>query len=133
MKINTLTTAGALALGVLAGTVQTSAAGDVQIAQAARAANSTLLQLGVEATCEDGNAIFKVTNLGAEWPKAGRLSIVYVEGTKIISKRNMRMTNGQNASFRVPASKIGAGEYQISVEPTWYDRGRIIDGRVACK
>lgn len=109
-----------------------SAAGARSV-ETAQAASGGSVQLNVEAACENGNAIFRVTNAGDEWPKAGRFSITRAGDEKVISNRSMRMVSGQQASFRVPASKIGPGEYEISIQPTWYERGKIVDAHVTCK
>ncbi len=91
------------------------------------------LKLKVISACNDGVAIFKVQNDGQPWPAAGTFGIYrVVDGkTVLVSRRTMRLTEGQQASFRI--KKPGDDTLTLFVEPAWYQRDFTRDAEVACK
>jgi len=91
------------------------------------------LQLEVRASCTSGDAIFQVLNKGKPWPKLGNVNIYDIKEKKVVSKRRMRMSEGQNARFKVAAKKaLLIGDIGLSVQPTWYDRPFKFDTQISC-
>ena len=56
------------------------------------------------ARCEDGAAVFQVTNLGDRWPRLGEINIYRANKRTLISKRRIRLANSQQATFMVRKS-----------------------------
>ena len=92
----------------------------------------TELQLQVNTACKDGTAVFKVANVGGRWPKAGAFAVYAIDGNKLISVRNLLLTGGQKATFKVKALNEGETVLGLWVEPTWYDREFRYDAKVIC-
>lgn len=94
---------------------------------------ATTITIGVAASCEDGHAVFKITNKGLEWPTVAKFSVYRIKGNTLVSQRRMRFTAGQQASFRVKAGGGGDQvELGIFIEPEWHAREMKFDGKVAC-
>ncbi len=90
------------------------------------------LQLKINTACKDGTAVFKVANVGGRWPGIGALAVYDTNGNKLISVRNMLLTSGQKASFKVKDLNEGETVLGLWVEPTWYDRDFRYDAKVIC-
>jgi hypothetical protein len=93
------------------------------------------LRLEVQTACLDGNTTFKVKNAGAAWPKTSTFAIYRIAAGKgqMISKRRMRLAPGQQASFRVKASRNPTGKLGIFVRPGWYQRKANYDAIKVCR
>ncbi|MCH7937922.1 MAG: hypothetical protein IH994_12675 [Proteobacteria bacterium] len=78
-------------------------------AMAVESAQTTagVLKLNISANCEDGNVFFRVKNVGKDWPKTSTFAIYNMrkKSRKLISKRRMRLKDGQRASFKIKTAK----------------------------
>ncbi|MEK9726253.1 MAG: hypothetical protein VW405_22580 [Rhodospirillaceae bacterium] len=54
------------------------------------------------------------------------------QGGDVISKRRMRLQAGQQASFWIKANRNTTGRLGLSVDPSWYDRRKVLDARLDC-
>jgi len=106
-------------------------AGSAETAQAMRNA----MKLEVSTGCKDGDATFRVRNLGSSWPKSSTFAIYRLGkgGRQMVSKRRMRLKDGQKASFRVKRSKNPTGRLALWVDPSWYKRQFDFDATVTCR
>ena len=118
---------------VLAGTQVGVANADSHVELESAAGSMASIRLRISAECVDGDAYFKVTNVGAGWPKAGSFSIYRTIGNTMISQRRMRMDEGQTASFRVKSAASSGHELALAIEPGWYDRNQVYDATVKCE
>ncbi len=93
------------------------------------------LKLNIATSCENGNAIFKVTNRGGAWPKSSTFGIYRMgSGDKqVVSSRRMRLKANQTSTFRIKASKNPTGQLGLFVDPSWYKRGFDYDATVRCR
>ncbi len=116
------------------GLALTAAASESKSAEMAQAATSAL-KLNVATACDNGNATFQVKNAGQDWPKSSTFAIYRIgSGAKqMISKRRMRLKDGQKASFKVKASKNTTGRLALWVKPSWYRRAFNYDATVSCR
>ena len=76
--------------------------------------------------------MFKVANVGGRWPGIGAFAVYDTDGNKLISVRNLLLTGGQKATFKVKALNEGETVLGLWVEPTWYDREFRYDAKVIC-
>lgn len=97
--------------------------------------SSGMLRLNVSTSCENGNAVFKVTNRGGAWPKASIFSIYRMggESKQVISSRRMRLKENQSSTFKIKASKNPTGHLGLFVDPSWYKRGFDYDATIRCR
>jgi hypothetical protein len=109
------------------------------IATAALAAESAqatagFLKMNVSANCVDGNAFFRVKNVGEDWPKTSTFAIYNMrkKSRKLISKRRMRLKDGQRASFKIKTAKLPTARLGLWVKPGWYKRPFIYDATIKC-
>jgi len=104
-------------------------------AQQNASVTSGALRLNVATSCENGNAVFKVTNRGGEWPKASIFAIYRLggEGKQIVSSRRMRLKANQTSTFQIKASKNPTGQLGLFVDPSWYKRGFDYDATLRCR
>jgi hypothetical protein len=103
-------------------------------AETALAAGSAL-RIKIETACKDGDTIFKVLNTGQTWPKTSTFGIYRLteKAGHIITTRRMRLTEGQQASFRISAKRNPTGRLGLVVQPGWYTRKPAYDATVACR
>jgi len=92
------------------------------------------VQLDISTSCENGNAIFKVTNRGGAWPKSSIFAIYRMgnETKEVVSSRRMRLNPNQSSTFRIKASKNPTGQLGMYVDPAWYKREFAYDATVRC-
>ena len=118
------------AFSVIAITVIASAA------MAAESAKTTdwILKMNISANCEDGNVFFRVQNVGEDWPKTSTFAIYNMrkKSRKLISKRRMRLKDGQRASFRIKTAKLPTGRLGLWIKPGWYKRPFVYDATIRC-
>jgi hypothetical protein len=101
-------------------------------------ATSSILKMNIMVNCQDGSATFQVRNVGEAWPKTSTFSIYSMrrEGNKrlrrLISKRRMRLKDGQRASFRIKTENLPTGRLGMWVKPGWYKRDFDYDAVVSC-
>lgn len=105
---------------------------EIELAQVAGTVSAAAMTVDVESKCVEGQPYFRVINAGLDWPQLVQLEIIRIADQKIIVQRNMRMKNGQNATFRLPTDRVGKGEFGIRLKPKWYDRQVDFDARVSC-
>ena len=117
-----------------AGLALTALAGETRSAETAQLATSAL-NLKIDANCDNGTTVFKVKNTGNPWPKSSTFAIYRIgDGpVQVISKRRMRLRDGQNASFKIKPSKNPTGALGIWVKPSWYERPFRYDATVSCR
>ncbi|MBC8338434.1 MAG: hypothetical protein H8E39_07060 [Alphaproteobacteria bacterium] len=101
-------------------------------------ATAGILKMNIVVNCQDGNATFRVKNIGDAWPKTSTFAIYNMrkEGKKrlrrLISKRNMRLKDGQRASFRIKTENLPSSRLGLWVKPGWYQRDFDYDAVVNC-
>ena len=101
-------------------------------------ATTSILKMNIMVNCQDGSATFQVRNVGEAWPKTSTFSIYSMrrEGNKrlrrLISKRRMRLKDGQRASFRIKTENLPTGRLGMWVKPDWYKRDFDYDAVVSC-
>jgi len=117
-----------------AGLALTALAGESRSAETAQIATSAL-KLEIAAGCENGTTVFKVKNTGDRWPKSSTFAIYRIgDGpVQMVSKRRMRLRDGQRASFKVKPSKNPTGKLGIWIKPSWYKRPFRYDATVRCR
>ena len=95
-------------------------------------APSGILKMNISANCEDGNAFFRIKTVGEDWPKTSTFAIYNMrkKSRKLISKRRMRLTDGQRASFRIKTAKLPTGRVGLWVKPGWYKRPFVYDATI---
>ncbi len=108
------------------------------IAAESAQATAGLLKMEINTTCFDGNAFFRIKNAGKAWPKTSTFAFYHVRKKnkkrvrKLISKRRMRLKDGQRASFKIKTSKFPYGQLALWVKPGWYKRDFGYDATVTC-
>ena len=105
-----------------------------QAAETALAAGATL-RIQISADCQNGSTVFKVKNAGQSWPKPSTFAIYRIRDGQgsMISKRRMRLAEGQYASFRIKAARNPTGKLGIAVHPGWYQRQVDFDATASCR
>ena len=97
-----------------------------------------VLNMNIAVDCQDGSAMFKIRNVGDAWPKTSTFAIYNMrkKGKKrlrrLISKRNMRLKDGQRASFRIKTENLPTSRLGLWVKPGWYQRDFDYDAVVNC-
>ncbi len=125
------------ALAVFASVAITGLATATFAEESARA-TAGLLKMDIMVQCQDGNAVFRIRNVGDAWPKTSTFAIYNMrkEGKKrlrkLISKRRMRLKDGQRASFKIKTGKLPTGRVGLWVKPGWYQRDFDYDATVSC-
>lgn len=136
LKIFIGTATLATVAGILAHARAAEAAEPARIEAAApqiSAVPAISLNIDVFAECRNGAAVFRIVNLGDTWPKAGTFAVHRLSDGVIVTRRSMRLGNGQSASFRL-TDKMGATSgVGIMVLPTWYERRAAYDAKVVCR
>lgn len=105
--------------------------------ESARAA-AGLLKIDIMAQCQDGNAVFRIKNVGNAWPKTSTFAIYNMRKKgkkrlrKLISKRRMRLKDGQRASFKIKTGRLPSGRVGLWVKPDWYQRDFDYDATITC-
>ncbi len=96
------------------------------------------LKMDIMVNCQDGNAVFRIKNVGNAWPKTSTFAIYNMRKKgkkrvrKLISKRRMRLKGGQRASFKIKTAKLPTGRVGLWVKPGWYKREFDYDATVSC-
>jgi len=116
----------------------TAAGGDQSSTSAPREQTASLTDTGlnveVSARCEADRPTFVITNLGEKWPKLGAIKIFNAENKALLSKRRIRLTSEQQATFRLSKQRAAnANTVGLYVEPSWADRPFAYDARISCK
>jgi hypothetical protein len=107
-------------------------------AQESAQATGGILKMNIMVNCQDGSATFRVKNVGETWPKTSTFAIYSMrkDGNrrlrKLISKRRMRLKDGQRASFRIKTGNLPTGRLGLWVKPDWYNRDFDYDAVVSC-
>ena len=97
-----------------------------------------LLKMDIMVNCQDGNAVFRIKNVGEAWPKTSTFAIYNMRKKgnkrvrKLISNRRMRLKDGQRVSFRIKTAKLLTGRVGLWVKPDWYKREFDYDATVSC-
>ena len=101
-------------------------------------AAASILKMNIMVDCQDGSATFRIKNVGESWPKTSTFAIYSLrkKGNKrlrrLISKRRMRLKDGQRASFRIKTENLPTGRLGLWVKPGWYKRDFDYDAVVSC-
>lgn len=90
------------------------------------------LGLQVTTACEGKAVSFDLVNTGEAWPAVGAIMIVKAGDRAVLNRRNMRLAQGQKASFKLLAERNPGGEIALYVAPTWYVREFKLDARISC-
>ena len=96
------------------------------------------LKMDIMVNCRDGNAVFRVKNVGNAWPKTSTFAIYNMRKKgkkrvrKLISKRRMRLKDGQRVSFKIKTAQLPTGRVGLWVKPGWYKREFDYDATVSC-
>ena len=103
---------------------------------AAESAQATVghLKIDVSANCKGGDAFFRIRNSGEAWPKTSTFRIYNMTKgkRKLISKRRMRLKDGQRASFKIRTAKLPTNRIGIWIKPGWYQREFAYDATIRC-
>lgn len=94
--------------------------------------SSTLPDLEVWGRCRKSATEFRVTNTGGSWPDVAAISIVDGAGNPLTRERRMRLTEGQNATFRIDRADTDATAVALKVEPAWSDASPH-EARIDCR
>ncbi len=87
----------------------------------------------VTAKCQGDSPVFRITNLGEKWPKVGSVSIYRTDGKELISKRSIRLLEGQKLTFRIrKKGGVQNGNVGIYLNPGWIDRPFVFDAAISC-
>ncbi len=101
-------------------------------------ATASHLKMDIMAQCQDGNAVFRIKNVGNAWPKTSTFAIYNMRKKgkkrvrKLISNRRMRLKDGQRVSFRIKTAQLPTGRVGLWVKPGWYEREFDYDATVSC-
>ncbi len=96
------------------------------------------LKMDIMVNCQDGNAVFRIKNVGEAWPKTSTFAIYNMRKKgkkrvrKLISNRRMRLKDGQRVSFRIKTAQLPTGRVGLWVKPGWYEREFDYDATVSC-
>jgi len=93
------------------------------------------IQLEIGSSCKNGEALFRVRNIGTKWPNSVSLSVYQrrEKGDQLISKRILNLGMGQQASFKINSNHASRGEVGLWVDPKWYSRSFTYDAAVDCR
>ncbi|MBT4888689.1 MAG: hypothetical protein HON65_03950 [Rhodospirillales bacterium] len=97
--------------------------------------NQTLiraLDLHVSSSCEDGAAIFKVRNVGANKISAVNFKLFKVSQDMIVSKRRMSLNQGQVATFKVKNASLIPDRIGLFVDSKLVVREQHADVAIQC-
>ena len=121
------------ALGVLA-SFAISGLTTASIADESAQAGVARLKIDVSANCKGEDAYFRIRNSGEAWPKTSTFRIYNMRKgkRKLISKRRMRLKDGQRASFKIRTAKLPTNRIGIWVKPGWYQREFAYDATIRC-
>ncbi len=105
----------------------------VIVAAKAAESSSDAVRLEVTTICNREATMIKVRNAGVSWPKTSHFAIYDLAGgsSELLSKRRLRLKQGQHASFRIK-HKSGNARVGLWVEPSWYTRAFLYDAVVNC-
>tara|TARA_R110000787_G_scaffold186397_5_gene298066 strand:- start:12408 stop:12797 length:390 start_codon:yes stop_codon:yes gene_type:complete len=90
------------------------------------------ISIKVTYECSGENPTFTLVNKGDDWTKLASIEIVRIDDDMQIVRRSIRMKAGQKATFRLPAKKVGQGEFGLVLRPSWYEREAGYDARIRC-
>lgn len=92
------------------------------------------LDVEITARCDGDMPIFQVTNLGEIWPRLAAISIHRTNGNALVSKRRIKLSNSQQATFKVrKRGKALRGEIGIFIQPAWAKRAFRYDTKIRCR
>ncbi|MGB0671728.1 MAG: hypothetical protein ACPGNT_09545 [Rhodospirillales bacterium] len=120
-----LLTAGFLAAGIM------GASQAVQAQQASPYGDDIRLEIVV--FCSEDAAEFRVQNMGGTWPKSAKFQLLRVQDQTVLSTRQLRLSEGQKASFKIKNSKGGKDNIGMFIDPSWYVRAFQYDATVDCR
>lgn len=89
------------------------------------------LRVQIAAKCTNQAALFRVQNQGSRWPETGVISVYDLDKDTLVTKRRLRLTQGQQASFRIRNSET-AKNLGVFVSPGWFDRPFKYDAKLNC-
>lgn len=90
------------------------------------------LGLKVAPACDGKTVSFDLVNTGEAWPAVGAIMIIKATDRTVLNRRNMRLAQGQKASFKLLAERNPGGEVALFVAPTWFVREFTLDARISC-
>ena len=91
------------------------------------------LNLEISAKCVGLLPVFRVTNLGDQWPHPGAINIYQTDGRTMVTKKSIRLSTSQNATFKVfEKGKSITGEVGVWIQPSWTNRPFQYDSRITC-
>ncbi|MGB0683021.1 MAG: hypothetical protein ACPGOV_09950 [Magnetovibrionaceae bacterium] len=102
-----------------------------EVVQAQGAINA--LRIDVAVACTPDAAEFRVHNLGDGWPRTAEFQIMTIATQGVLSKRKLRLAEGQRASFKIKKTKGGADQLGLFIDPSWYVRSFQFDAIVDCR
>ncbi len=119
-------------LALLGGALILMGSADAQERQEISAISIPDLGLQVAPACEGKTVTFDLVNTGEAWPAVGAIMILKANDRAVLNRRNMRLAQGQKASFKLLAERNPGGEIALYVAPTWYVREFKLDARISC-
>lgn len=76
---------------------------------------SPVPEMTISAECQSDRAVFKIRNGQQEWAEMGEIIVLSEQERRIVSRREMRFTSNQTASYRVPLTGISAAKGPLRV------------------
>jgi hypothetical protein len=95
---------------------------------------STSMDMRVESLCSGGVAMFRMTNVGGQWPDMGRVALYKLDGGEPVqlSARDIRFAEGQMSTFRIRTDRVKGNRFALWVDPKWERRPQGWDATVTC-
>ena len=113
----------------------TAAGGDQPAAgQSSRIVKVTsgVLSMEINGGCEGQAARFQLVNTGDPWPKTSTISVFDLRDDSLITKRRLRLVNGQSASFKIDNLTSPVASVGLWIEPSWDERDIRYDVSLRC-
>ncbi|MBE0532813.1 MAG: hypothetical protein IH626_18465 [Rhodospirillales bacterium] len=120
-------------LALLGGALIIVGSADARDRQEVAAVSIPDLGLQIVPACEGKTVTFDLVNTGEAWPAVGAIMILKASDRAVLNRRNMRLAQGQKASFKLLAERNPGGEIAIYVAPTWFVREFTLDARISCE
>ena len=119
-------------LALVGGAVILMGSADAADRQEVSAISIPDLGLQIAPGCEGKTVTFNLVNTGEAWLAVGAIMILKATDRAVLTRRNMRLAQGQKASFKLLAERNPGGEIALYVAPTWFVREFTLDARISC-
>ncbi|MBF0250204.1 MAG: hypothetical protein HQL35_06185 [Alphaproteobacteria bacterium] len=96
------------------------------------AAQTSAPVVEVRVKCMESGTQFKVQNFGAKWDELGEISIRRSGDGAVVSKRKVRMMDGQVMTFKIAKEKSEGQQLTLDITPKRYTTAIIQDANSGC-